>query len=119
MSFFRVFLFSFSISFCLPRSLPIQPIACTKVLIQVLGLRKQKTQTNSADAVIDSQATGAMSHAFISALRDDPDQSYLELLNKVRDILETNYSQKPQLSCSHPLGTSSPLIPSSQIFTLS
>lgn len=62
-----------------------------------------KDDQTSADAVIDSQATGAMSHAFISALRDDPDQSYLELLNRVRDILETNYSQKPQLSCSHPL----------------
>ena len=58
----------------------------------------------SADATIASQATGAMSWAFISALTKDPQQTYVELLNSVRDLLETNYSQKPQLSCSHPLG---------------
>lgn len=61
----------------------------------------------SADATIASQATGAMSWAFISALTKDPQQTYVELLNSVRDLLETNYSQKPQLSCSHPLGMSS------------
>lgn len=59
---------------------------------------------HSADATISSQATGAMSWAFISALTKDPQQTYVELLNSVRDLLETNYSQKPQLSCSHPLG---------------
>lgn len=59
---------------------------------------------NSADATIASQATGAMSHAFIKALQQDPKQSYVELLNSIRDILEKEYSQKPQLSCSHPLG---------------
>ena len=45
-----------------------------------------------------------MSHAFIKALQQDPKQSYVELLNSIRDILENEYSQKPQLSCSHPLG---------------
>ena len=45
-----------------------------------------------------------MSHAFISALTQDSQQSYKELLNSVRDILESKYEQKPQLSCSHPLG---------------
>jgi hypothetical protein len=45
-----------------------------------------------------------MSHAFISALRKNPQQSYVELLNSVRDILETQYSQLPQLSSSHPIG---------------
>ena len=59
---------------------------------------------NRADAVIASQATGAMSHAFISAIKANPKQSYVQLLNSVRDILEKEYSQKPQLSCSHPLG---------------
>ncbi|KAK4160173.1 putative metacaspase [Cladorrhinum sp. PSN259] len=64
-----------------------------------------KDAQTSADATINSQATGAMSHAFISALKANPQQSYLELLNAVRDILESQYSQKPQLSCSHPLDT--------------
>lgn len=45
-----------------------------------------------------------MSYAFIKALKQDSKQSYVELLNSIRDILESEYSQKPQLSCSHPLG---------------
>lgn len=45
-----------------------------------------------------------MSWAFISAIQANPKQSYVELLNSIRDVLETKYSQKPQLSCSHPLG---------------
>lgn len=57
-----------------------------------------------ADATINAQATGAMSYAFIAALKQNSQQSYVELLNSIRDILEEKYSQKPQLSCSHPLG---------------
>jgi len=45
-----------------------------------------------------------MSWAFISAIKANPRQSYVELLNSVRDILETKYTQKPQLSSSHPIG---------------
>jgi hypothetical protein len=60
----------------------------------------------SADATIASQATGAMSWAFISALKQNPQQSYVQLLNSIRDVLQTKYTQKPQLSCSHPLGGS-------------
>lgn len=59
----------------------------------------------SADATIASQATGAMSWAFISAMKANPQQSYVGLLNSIRDVLATKYTQKPQLSCSHPLGT--------------
>jgi len=62
-----------------------------------------KDSQTSADATINSQATGAMSHAFITCLKANPQPSYLELLNAIRDILEKDYSQKPQLSCSHPL----------------
>lgn len=63
-----------------------------------------KDDQTSADASIAQQATGAMSWAFISAIKANPQQSYVQLLNSVRDLLETKYSQKPQLSCSHPLG---------------
>jgi hypothetical protein len=56
-----------------------------------------------ADASISGQATGAMSYAFISALKKNPQQSYVELLNSIRDELEGKYDQKPQLSASHPL----------------
>ncbi len=63
-----------------------------------------KDDQTSADATIASQATGAMSWAFISAMKSNPNQSYVELLNSIRDVLATKYTQKPQLSCSHPLG---------------
>lgn len=63
-----------------------------------------KDVQTSADATIASQATGAMSHAFIACLTQKPQQTYVELLNNIRDILEAKYEQKPQLSCSHPLG---------------
>ena len=49
-----------------------------------------------------------MSWAFITALKKNPQQSYVSLLNSIREELSTKYSQKPQLSCSHPLSTSSP-----------
>lgn len=57
----------------------------------------------SADATEAGAATGAMSWAFISALKKNPQQSYVQLLNSIRDELYGRYSQKPQLSCSHPL----------------
>lgn len=39
----------------------------------------------------------------IGTLREQPNQTYHELLNNVRDILREKYSQRPQFSCSHPL----------------
>lgn len=57
-----------------------------------------------ADATINAQATGAMSWAFMTALHQKPQQSYVELLNSIRDLLESKYSQRPQLSSSHPMG---------------
>ncbi|KAJ9138546.1 Caspase domain-containing protein [Coniochaeta hoffmannii] len=71
----------------------------------VVMLSGSKDDQTSADATIASQATGAMSWAFISALKKNPQQSYVQLLNSIRDELQTRYTQKPQLSCSHPLDT--------------
>jgi metacaspase-1 len=45
-----------------------------------------------------------MSYAFIRALSKNPQQSYQQLLSSIREELSGKYSQKPQLSCSHPLG---------------
>lgn len=59
------------------------------------------------DAQINNEATGAMSWAFITALKKNPQQSYVQLLNSIRDELASKYTQKPQLSCSHPLSKSS------------
>ena len=65
--------------------------------------------TYRADATIAAQATGAMSWAFITAMKKNPQQSYVQLLNSIRDELMSKYTQKPQLSCSHPLS----MVPSS------
>jgi metacaspase-1 len=51
-----------------------------------------------------------MSWAFITALKKNPQQSYVQLLNSIRDELQTRYTQKPQLSCSHPLGKLPPFL---------
>ncbi|KAI5310414.1 Ca(2+)-dependent cysteine protease, partial [Ascosphaera atra] len=64
-----------------------------------------KDNQTSADASINSEATGAMSWAFITALRKNPRQSYVQLLNAIRNELARKYAQKPQLSSSHPLDT--------------
>ncbi|CCE29889.1 probable caspase [Claviceps purpurea 20.1] len=69
----------------------------------VIMLSGSKDDQTSADATIASQATGAMSWAFMNALKKNPQQSYVQLLNSIRDELATKYTQKPQLSCSHPL----------------
>ncbi|KAG0057637.1 Ca(2+)-dependent cysteine protease [Gryganskiella cystojenkinii] len=47
--------------------------------------------------------TGAMTFSFITALTANPQQSYLQLLNSIRDVLRSKYEQKPQLSSSHPV----------------
>ncbi|RPB25513.1 hypothetical protein L211DRAFT_856652 [Terfezia boudieri ATCC MYA-4762] len=65
-----------------------------------------KDTQKSADTVEDNMATGAMSHAFIAALRKNPHQSYQQLLQSIREELRVKkYQQRPQLSCSHPLDT--------------
>lgn len=66
-----------------------------------------KDSQTSADASIAGEATGAMSWAFITSLKKNPQQSYVELLNSIRDELAAKYDQKPQLSASHPLSKSS------------
>ena len=59
---------------------------------------------NRADTFQAGEARGALSWAFINTLERWPHQSYLQLLNTIRAELEGRYTQKPQLSCSHPLG---------------
>jgi hypothetical protein len=57
-----------------------------------------------ADTFQDGEARGALSWAFIKVLQRNPHLSYVQLLNLIRAELEGKYTQKPQLSCSHPLG---------------
>ncbi|KAG0149023.1 hypothetical protein CROQUDRAFT_654106 [Cronartium quercuum f. sp. fusiforme G11] len=70
--------------------------------IQWSGCKDSQT---SADAVEAGSATGAMSYAFITALTQNPQQTYQQLLVSIRQILRDKYSQKPQLSASHPIDT--------------
>ncbi|KAH6880031.1 caspase domain-containing protein [Thelonectria olida] len=84
------------------------------------GARDPMAKTSRADVILlsgskDDQAssdgaTGGMSWAFVSALKKNSQQSYIQLLHSVRDELATRYAQKPQLSCSHPLDTNLPFI---------
>ncbi|CEP07573.1 hypothetical protein [Parasitella parasitica] len=62
-----------------------------------------KDDQTSADAQEAGKSTGAMSYAFTTTLRENPNQSYQALLNSVREILRDKYSQRPQLSASHPI----------------
>lgn len=64
-----------------------------------------KDDQTSADTFADGQATGAMSHAFIEVMNKNSNQSYLTLLQNMRGLLEGKYTQKPQLSSSHPIDT--------------
>ncbi|KAJ2918783.1 hypothetical protein MD484_g1598, partial [Candolleomyces efflorescens] len=72
----------------------------------VVFLSGCKDIQTSADATIGGEATGALSHAFVKTLTENSEQSYKELLNNIREILQGEYSQKPQLSSSHPIDTS-------------
>ena len=71
----------------------------------VIMLSGCKDDQTSADAHIGGEATGAMSFAFIEVMNTGKKQSYLTLLQNTRKVLEAKYSQKPQLSASHPIDT--------------
>ncbi|KAI9008750.1 caspase domain-containing protein [Phycomyces nitens] len=69
-------------------------------VIMFSGCKDDQTSADSQEA---GKATGAMSFAFTSTLRENPNQSYHMLLNSVRDILRNKYEQRPQMSSSHPI----------------
>lgn len=69
----------------------------------VIMLSGSKDNQTSADAVENGQATGAMSYAFVKVLSLQSEQSYLSLLQNMRQEMASKYSQKPQLSSSHPI----------------
>ncbi|KAI8982005.1 caspase domain-containing protein [Mycotypha africana] len=77
-------------------------------VILFAGCRDDQT---SADAQMAGQAAGAMSYAFIKTLKANPEQSYMSLLNNVRNILKNEFSQRPQMSTSHPIDPNSKKTP--------
>jgi len=64
-----------------------------------------KDSQTSADTEVNGQGTGAMSWAFMESLNMNPQQSFQQLLLSIRSLLRDKYSQKPQLSSSHPMDT--------------
>ncbi|KAF8925418.1 Ca(2+)-dependent cysteine protease [Dissophora ornata] len=68
----------------------------------------QDDQT-SADVSITrggkSSSNGAMTYAFTKCIRENPEQSYEEMLGSIRDLLKEKYRQKPQLSSSRLVNT--------------
>jgi len=52
----------------------------------------------SADTSIAGAATGAMSYGFIKTMRENPNQSYVQVLQNTRQTLAHGYKQIPQLS---------------------
>ncbi|TFJ80379.1 hypothetical protein NSK_008286 [Nannochloropsis salina CCMP1776] len=69
-------------------------------VIQFSGCRDDQT---SADAKIDGQPTGAASYALLTCLRENSKQTYTDLLQSMRKVLEGKYTQIPQLSTAHPI----------------
>ncbi|KAL3235338.1 Metacaspase-1 [Nakaseomyces bracarensis] len=69
----------------------------------VIMFSGSKDNQTSADTFDDGQNIGAMSHAFLKVMNSQPQQSYLTLLQNMRQELAAKYSQKPQLSASHPI----------------
>lgn len=54
----------------------------------------------SMDSVFNDKPNGAMCWSFIESLKQNPNCSWRELVQNMRDILKTNgYSQIPQFSC--------------------
>ncbi|KAF9565800.1 Ca(2+)-dependent cysteine protease [Mortierella alpina] len=50
-----------------------------------------------------TESNGAMTYAFTKCIRENPTQSYQEMLNNIRELLREKYKQKPQLSSSRPM----------------
>ncbi|KAF9085458.1 Ca(2+)-dependent cysteine protease [Mortierella sp. AD031] len=69
--------------------------------IMFSGCKDSQTSADTKEAGFGM--TGAMTFSFITALTANPHQTYLQLLNSIRDILRAKYEQKPQLSSSHPV----------------
>ena len=69
-------------------------------VIQFSGCRDSQT---SADAHINGEATGAMSHALIASLTQNKHQDYTHLLQSMRKILDGKYTQIPMMSAGRKL----------------
>ncbi|KAF8928873.1 Ca(2+)-dependent cysteine protease [Dissophora ornata] len=66
------------------------------------GIGKRITNPSNREEVLRRKSSPADCIMF-SGLTARPNQTYIQLLNSIREILRTKYEQKPQLSSSHPV----------------
>lgn len=71
----------------------------------VISISGCKDDQTSADSKENGVSTGAMSYSFIKVMTTNNNQTYLSLLQNMRSVLSGKYTQKPQLSASHPIDT--------------
>merc|ERR1712137_137381 len=71
------------------------------------GCRDDQT---SADTSVGGEATGAMTWAFTSAFKKNPNLTYFGVLEAMRDVLNGSgrYTQVPQLSTGRPINLNQP-----------
>lgn len=85
-----------------PKTQPNRPVVIRKSLADVIQFSGCKDEQTSADANIEGQHTGAMSWALISAFEQNgPNQTYTQLLGNIRGLLQSKYTQVPQMSTGH------------------
>ncbi|KAJ3094293.1 Ca(2+)-dependent cysteine protease [Phlyctochytrium planicorne] len=78
------------------------------VVVQWSGCRDEQT---SADAHIEGKASGALSWAFMKALNESQNPSFVDLLRRIRQLLqEGKYQQVPQLSCGNRANMNVPFV---------
>jgi len=88
-----------------------QTIQKRKHAAEVIQFSGCKDNQTSADAKINNVSTGAMSYAIITALSQNRNYTYAELLTEIRSIMKKKYfTQIPQLSTSHPMNMNSTFI---------
>ncbi|RKP10958.1 peptidase C14, caspase domain-containing protein, partial [Thamnocephalis sphaerospora] len=73
-------------------------------VIMFSGCRDDQTSADIQEHEVEP--TGALSHALIATLRDDPNQSYTRLLKNLRLKMKGQFTQIPQLSTGHAMDMS-------------
>lgn len=85
-----------------PKAQPNRPVVIRKSLADVIQFSGCKDEQTSADAHIGGEHTGAMSWALITAFEQNGhSQTYTQLLGNIRNLLQSKYTQVPQMSTGH------------------
>jgi len=69
-----------------------------------------KDDQTSADANISGEHVGAMSWAFLTTMKQQSQQSYVQVLQNTRALLKDRYQQVPQLSVGYQMDLDQPLM---------